>query len=84
MKNYTLLPESWDYSHQDEVKDLMKEKIYTPSQHEGVRDRCGWIGCLTKSQAIDYGKQAKKDFPFVEFHLYEGNTFGSLKFVQSF
>lgn len=84
MKHYSLLPEDWDYSHEKEILDYRKQGIHMVCDIEGVKDECGYIGCLTKTQAIDYAKQAKAKFPFVEFHLYTGRTFGTLEFVQSF
>ena len=62
--------------------NLMPTNDFSPS----VIEKCGSLFpfITTKSKAIAYAKQVKKQFPNVEFELTEGNTWGSQVLIQTF
>lgn len=69
MKHYNLMPEQGNW--------VGNQKIIS---------KCGSLFpfITTKSAAIKYAKNVKKEFPEITFGLYEGSTFGSMVLVQTF
>ena len=91
MKQYNLLPQDWDYESKDFQKnyqELRKQNIWCVTEIEEIRDYCGALLVgrtpLTKSNAIAYAKSVKEKFPYVQFILTEGTTFGNQELVQEF
>ena len=86
MKHYSVMPQDWDYAHEQEIKELSAKGCYTPCQVEEVVEHCGSLFpfVTTKSGAIEYVRNLKKQFPFIVFDLMVGKTWGEMKLVQSF
>ena len=86
MKHYSVIPQDWDYAHGQEIKELGAKGCYTPCQVEEVVGHCGSLFpfVTTKSGAIAYVKNLKKQFPFIVFGLMEDKTWGEMELIQSF
>lgn len=86
MKNYTIMATDWDYAYPEEIKNYQKKGLCLPSMVKEVLDHCGSLFpyITSKTNAINHLKAIKKQFPFVRFGLYEGQTWGSLELVKEF
>ena len=86
MKNYTIMATDWDYAYPEEIKDYQKKGLYLPTMVNEVLNYCGSLFpyITTETKAISRLKEIKKQFPFVRFGLYEGQTWGSLELVKEF
>lgn len=86
MKQYSVMPQDWDYTHEEEINQYNEKGCYTPYEIQEVVDSCGSLYPLVKSKssAIEYVKNLKKKFPFIIFDLMVGETWGNLEVVESF
>lgn len=85
MKRYSVMPQDWDYAHEQEIKELMEKGCYTPYDIKEVVESCGSLSFITtKTSAIEYVKNLKKKFPFIAFDLLTGESWGKWELVKSF
>ena len=86
MKQYNLLPIDWDYESQNaeqHIRYYQANGMFIPSSISRVTQMCGALFGNKKS-AIAQAQNLKKDYPFIQFGLYEGDTWGELKLIQQF
>lgn len=86
MQYYSVLPNDWDYTKQDKIKELKNQGCYTPYDIKEVAHSCGSLFpyITTKTNAIKFTKRLKKEFPYVRFDLMVGKTWGEMELVQTF
>lgn len=86
MKRYTLVPIDWDYSKEEIVREYSEKGICTPCQIQELVDMCGSLFpfITTKTAAIKYAKEVKKQFSFVIIGLFEGDNWGDQETVKEF
>ncbi|MCR4661711.1 MAG: hypothetical protein K5765_06930 [Clostridia bacterium] len=84
-KVYALMVEEWEYGVNDNaIKELRDKGIYIPCEIDYLRNVCGSLGEITIGRAKEFVEDLKSKWPFVKFNLYEGETWGTLKLVQSY
>lgn len=86
MKKYSIMPNDWDYSCEQEVKTLQSKGVYLPCMLGELAAHCGSLYpyITTKRDAIAYVKDLKAKYPFVVFDLMVGESWGTLELVKSF
>ena len=87
MANYVLLPIDWDYDYKDLARVLKvknNQKIFVPSQIEGVVKCCGSLGNFPLDFVEKYIKNVKRKYPYVKFSLTKGETWGNMELVKEF
>lgn len=84
---YSLFAMDWDYESPnaaESINEYQRKGIYTPCADVEILKHCGALPGVKRERAMALAKQLKKQYPFVQFAIYMGKTWGELQLIQTF
>lgn len=84
---YSLFAMDWDYESPNSIREINKRQcngILCPCADIELLEHCGALPGFKKERVLAMAKKLKKQYPFVQWAVYEGKSWGELKLVQMF